>query len=338
MSDPPPAWPEWDAAPLRRGASVENTLGEIPGAVWFRIPGRDAARSRAVTTLLHGNEPSGFHALRRYLAGGDIPAVDLICVLGGVRAAQIAPAFSHRFLPGGLDLNRCFREPFRGEEGETARKILELLGSKRPECLVDLHNTSGEGPSYAVVTQPSAAHDAIASCFTDRLIVTDLRLGTLTEATTSRCPSVVVECGGARDAGSHEVALRGLRRFADTEHLEAASPERLETFEHPVRVELAQGCHIAFSDHPVSEVEVVLKTDLDRFNFGVIPAETHLGWVGARGVEALQLRNARGAGPVDRFLTHRGDRLISAEAFRPLMITTRPDIAESDCLFYAIAD
>ena len=74
-----------------------------------------------------------------------------------------------------------------------------------------------------------------------------------------------------------------------------------------------------------------------RFNFGTIAAGERLGWIeGPGGVEALRLRTARRVGPADEFLAIHGNRLVAAAPFRPLMITTRPEIAESDCLFYAI--
>ncbi len=332
-----PALFEGDPRALASGRPADATLHDLPGPVWFRIAGRDRSRCRALTTLLHGNEPSGFRALARYLASGSKPATDLLCVLGAVEAARAAPLFSQRFLPGGRDLNRCFRAPFPGAEGEVARLVLETLHAARPEALIDLHNTSGSGPAYAVVTERDPRHGPLVSLFTERMIVTDLRLGTLTEATSAWCPSVVVECGGVGDPEADEVAFAGLSRFAEAEQVTAPIASQIELFEHPVRIELAPGFRIGFADEPLPDVDVVLRPDLDRFNFGTIAAGERLGWIeGPGGVEALRLRTAQRVGPADEFLAIHGNRLVAAAPFRPLMITTRPEIAESDCLFYAI--
>lgn len=329
-------WSEWGPGALGAHTDAAGLLRKLPGPVWSRIPGRDRSRCRALTTLLHGNEPSGLRALLRYLASGATPAVDLLCLLGSVEAARRDPLFSQRVVPGGKDLNRCFREPFSGREGQVARECLGLLRAAKPEALIDLHNTSGRGPAYAVVTELDPAHDALAALFSRRMIVTDLRLGTLTEATTAWFPSVVVECGGAGDPKADEVAYKGLCRYADAETAGWSAASQLEVFQHPVRIELTPGHRVAFSDEPLAGMDVVLATDLDRFNFGTIAAGEPLGWVGERGVGALQLRSANRIGPADEFLTTRGDQLVATTAFRPLMITTRPEIAESDCLFYAI--
>ena len=50
-----------------------------------------------------------------------------------------------------------------------------------PEAVIDLHNTSGSGPSFGVCTHMDRQHDALVSLFTQRLIVSNLGLGALME-------------------------------------------------------------------------------------------------------------------------------------------------------------
>ena len=331
-----PGLREGDHRELSLEGSAEAMLARLAGPTWFRIPGHDRSRCRVVTTLLHGNEPSGLRALHRYLAGRECPATDLVCALGAVSAAQREPVFSNRFAPDGRDLNRCFRAPFRGPEGELARALLELLREVSPEALVDLHNTSGRGPAYAVATIPDPCHPRLASFFTKRLVITDLRLGALTETTSEWFPSIVIECGGAGDPAADRVADDGLRRFAGAATVLNPGHPLEQVFLHPVRVELRPGCEIAYADAPVPSADVVLHRDLDRFNFGSVPAGEPLGWVGARGLDALQVRSAADVRAANEFLRVEAGRLLAAHSFRPLMITTQPTIAASDCLFYAI--
>jgi len=320
---------------LDAAESAEAMLAHLKGPTWFRIPGRDRSRCRAITTLLHGNEPSGFRALHQYLARRERPTTDLVCLLGAVAAAKLPPVFSHRFAPGGLDLNRCFRAPFPGPEGALARAALDVLRSASPEALVDLHNTSGRGPAYAVATSSDPWHPHLTSFFSERLVVTDLRLGALTEATSQWFPSIVIECGGAGDPRADRVAWEGLQRF--TRAAEVLDPGRslAEVFEHPVRIELAPGYTVAYADTPVAGVDVILRHDVDRLNFGTVARGERLGWV-REGIAALVVRGPKGVGPASEFLCADGDRLLAARPFRPLMITTQPAIATSDCLFYAI--
>lgn len=321
---------------LNLGHSAEAMLEALPGPVGFRIPGRDPSRCRVVSTLLHGNEPSGIRALHAYLISGARPTTDLYCVLGAVEAARWAPRYSHRFLPGGRDLNRCFRPPFSGREGALAQAILRELEQRQPEALIDLHNTSGRGPCYAVATSTAPKHHRLATLFTDRVIVSDLKLGALTEVSSGTMVSIVVECGGSNDPAADRIAIEGLQRFAAEDDLSSLPPPR-DLLEHPVRLELAEAGTLTYSHVPDDAYDVVLLPDVDRFNFGSVPAGQHLGWVGSRGLGALQLRSETGTTSVERFLRVEGRRLIAAQAFRPLMITTRVEIALSDCLLYAVA-
>ena len=102
---------------LQLGQSPEEWLHTLPGSCWMRIQGKDSSRCRVFTTLLHGNEPSGFRALWRWLRRPEIPRVDLILVIASVQTARIHPPYSLRQRPDGRDPNRCFRPPFEGSEG-----------------------------------------------------------------------------------------------------------------------------------------------------------------------------------------------------------------------------
>jgi hypothetical protein len=50
------------------GDSVASFLQNIAGPTALFLSGKDASRTRVVCTLLHGNEPSGVHAIYNYLA------------------------------------------------------------------------------------------------------------------------------------------------------------------------------------------------------------------------------------------------------------------------------
>ena len=159
------------------GNNVGEFLRWMDGPTCFLLEGQDTGRTRALVTLLHGNEPSGTMALHRWLRSGRKPAVNIVCIVASVGAALEAPLFSHRMLPRARDLNRCFKPPFEDAQGVLAEEILELLKLHKPEAVVDMHNTSGSGPSFGVCTHMDRQHDALVSLFTQRMIVSDLGLG-----------------------------------------------------------------------------------------------------------------------------------------------------------------
>jgi len=323
------------------GESPEVWLESLEGPTWLRVPGRDRSRCRALTTLLHGNEPSGLRALHHWLREKPVPAVDLVgCVLS-VGAARSGPRFSNRSRPGGRDLNRCFGDPnLTGPEAALARELLERLRAARPEALIDLHNTSGNGPAYGVATAGEVAQRALAGLFSRHLVVTDLRLGALAEVASAICPAITLECGGADDPRSDAIALAGLRRYAAAARVAAEDTQTppADLLLHPIRVELAEGASVAYDRRARAGVDVTLLPDIDRHNFGAIEAGETLGWLGPRGLAALCVRTGTGPLSANAFLRAEAGRLLCARRFRPLMITTSPRIAQEDCLFYLVID
>jgi len=154
----------WQAPdPIDVAPAFDDFLDQLGGPTWIVQLGIDRSRCRVLSTLLHGNEPSGLRALHAWLRGGESPAVDLLCLVGAVGAARAEPRFSTRMPEGARDLNRCFRAPFDDEPGRLAEAALERIRSRHPECLLDLHNTSGTGPAYGVATRLSPPHRAMAA-------------------------------------------------------------------------------------------------------------------------------------------------------------------------------
>jgi hypothetical protein len=326
----------WDApAPQDVGDTVEEFLQILaqPTFLWF--PGRDASRTRAFTTLLHGNEHSGVRALHRWIKEAHEPAVNVLCFVGAVQAALTEPRFTNRCVSGWRDLNRCFRYPFSGPDGATAFALLEALRSMKPEMLIDMHNTSGRSPAYGVTTVVGRLQECLTSLFSDHLVITDLRLGTLMEATEHDWPTVTIECGGANNHLSHELAYQGLVRYTTLDSLDQRAPG-VTVAHHPLRVEIRTGATLAYGTGPVDGVDVSLPADVDLLNFGILSSQDTLGWIGPDGLGALFTRDAEGRDCSHEIFMNEKGILRLRRPSRIMMATTRLDIAKSDCLFYVL--
>jgi hypothetical protein len=179
-------------------------------------------------------------------------------------------------------------------------------------------------------------HLTLASLFTRRLVITDLRLGALMELSERQCPAVTIECGGAMDAASTGVALRGLERFADvaTPWMTEGAREPIEILENPLRVELRTGCQIAFSADPVPGFDLTLRQDIESLNLRPLPTGERLGWLGPRGMEVVQVNGSHGPKRPDDYFQVADGALRTAAPLRLSMATTVSSIAISDCLFY----
>jgi len=328
----------WDPSPQTLGRSPLEWLDRLRKPTVIHVAGRDRARTRAMATLLHGSEPSGLFALHRWLLERQTPEVNMLFLLGGVYPAKMHPPLTHRQRPDGRDLNRCFRAPFEGKEGAIAQALLAELHKAKPECLLDVHNTSGTGPSFAVSISNDAQHQALTSLFTERLIVTDLRLGALMEYSEQEVPTVTIECGGAQDEHAHQLAYEGLVRYASQPEvllLERAA-WGVEVLRNPIRVEMAPDATIEYRNDPSGRADLTFPPDIERRNFGIVAPDEPLGWVGPNGLGVLTANSHNRTEDIEHLLREVEGKIYPVQPFKAFMITTNPAIAKSDCLFYAV--
>ncbi len=328
-----------DVAPQDIPVELDEFLDALPGPTIFAVAGRDRGRLRIVSGSLHGNEPSGVRAIHRALREAPTAATDVLYFVGGVEAARTPPRFSQRFLPGRRDLNRCFRPPWDGPDGAIARATLDTLTVRPAELSVDLHNNTGRNPSYAIGPTLEGSHLALAALFTTRFIHSEIVLGTLTEALDRVCPSVAIECGQAHDPEADETAWLGLLRLLALDRLDpvVVSAAPIAIFSSPQRVELVTGATVAFASMPDARVDLTLDPDIDRHNFQVVTPGTWIGTVRHGAPWPIVVRDPAGR-DISRELFALDDRghLTMREALVPIMMTTSPIAAASDCLFYAV--
>ena len=322
------------------GHNVEEFLRGLGGPTCFFLGGEDNSRTRALVTLLHGNEPSGVMALYRWLKSGRRPAVNVVCIVASVVAALEPPLFTHRMLPRARDLNRCFRPPFDDAQGVLAEEILEILRLHHPEAVIDMHNTSGSGPSFGVCTHMDRQHDALVSLFTQRLIISHLGLGALMEISEHSYPTVTVEVGGRMDDEAHELAWEGMcRYFESTTVLDEGDTDwGLELLRDPIRLELNEHVTLTYAESPRDNYDITLRTDIEHHNFGGVTPDTFLGWAAGSERALFTAQDAGGRCAVTRLVRIEDGKLYPAQALKLFMITNNAAIAESDCLFYAVAD
>ena len=311
-------------------------LEDLGGPAVIRVPGRDRSRVRAVTTLLHGNEPSGLRAILRWLRDDVTPAVDALLVVASVEAARSAPGFAHRMLPGRPDLNRCFLGPFDTPEARLAQAILRVLRRADPEAVIDIHNNTGHNPPYGVGVEPTAEALWLTGLFGDRFVWSHLRLGALMEAI-SDIPSVTTEVGRSGDPAADDVAYRGLARFLGAEKLFAPAGESPRVLVMPMRARLRPGVTLVISDERSADASLTIRADLDRHNFENVAAGTEIGWSTCSALP-LELIDDHARDRAEEFFELTDGVLRTRRALIPIMITTDPSAAESDCLFYVVRE
>ncbi|MDH3227167.1 MAG: hypothetical protein OEM67_08790, partial [Thermoleophilia bacterium] len=156
-------------------------------------------------------------------------------------------------------------------------------------------------------------------------------------ATAGDFPSITVECGRAGDPAADAVALAGLGAFLGKEQLQTEhDPERIELFIDAVRVSMRPGMRLAFGAGPAPGADLTMSADVDRHNFDSLPPGTPIGWLGATGAWPLCTRARDGMEHSGELFARRNGRLETRRPIVPIMMTTSPDAALADCLFYVV--
>jgi hypothetical protein len=325
-----------DLGPENLPTSEIDFLEALAGPTLIAIQGKDPTRTRVATTLLHGNEPSGLRAMHRWLRSRRRPATNTIFFIASVETALTEPHFSNRQLPGRRDFNRCFDASPIDAEGELAEDVLAAILAAEPECLIDLHNNTGHNPAYGVAVRIGEAELGLVDLFANRVVHAPLALGTLVEATIDSCPSVTIECGRSGDPAADDIAHAGLSRFLDLSDVETRVPERpMRILDEPIRVCLADDASLVFADAADPDARLTISADIDRHNFELLMAGAAIGWVKPGTAWPLDARRPDGGECSREMFRLRGDVLETSFDFIPIMMTTKPEIAKSDCLFYA---
>lgn len=307
-------------------------LNFLPGPSVFHFTGKYSNTCRVVVTLLHGNEPSGLKALSLLLNEKYQPYYDTKFIVASVVAAKTEPEFSHRMLTGKRDLNRCFSAPFDDLQGKLAQSIIELLTAYSPQAVVDLHNTSGSGPAFAVTTIKDNLHLAISSHFCHRQITTDISLGSLMECRLG-FPIVTIEAGGAQDEEADLIAYNGLKSFLGVKEIEQI--QDVELLASPRRLEIKPNINICFANVESKQTDITIMQDIEKLNFGCTKTNTPLAYCTS---DALSYFNISDQSDVAEYFKVEDGILYTKIEMKMFMVTTRADIAKSDCLFYFVVD
>ena len=315
-------------------------LQQLKGLTVFDIKGADQTRTRVVTTLIHGNEPSGFIACHQWLKSKKKPATNVRIIICNPEAAQTRPIFSNRYLAHSEDLNRFFddsqsEESYRQHQGviERAKQIKQCINAVQPEAILDLHNTSGKSAAFGVSVHESEKVLDLVSFFSAKLIYTGLRVGAVMEQDFN-APIVTIECGGANESESHEVAVQGLEQYFSKPDIFDHHAGRVTIYAHPIRVELQQDASVGFSHHCLPTTHITFRADIEELNHQQTTKGEFLGWCNSNKIP-LSAIDENGVDRIDELLELRGNSLFAKCDMQLFMVTTVLEIATNDCLFYA---
>lgn len=288
---------------------AKRLADELDGPTLFDMR-RTGVAPLFVSVLVHGNETSGWDAVRRLRA--ELAAASTLLFVGNVAAARAGV----RALPGRPDFNRVW-EGGEGPEAKVADAVSEIVAEARPRLAVDVHNNTGRNPPYSVLARRDAATLTAARAFAGRALFATQPTGFQTGRLARYCTAVTVEVGTPDDPSSTDRAAAFLRRLLDPTPPAGTAPalDGLALFETVARVTLSD--------------DAVVVPDTQRFNFRTAPA-------GAKLVErgALRAHAADGTDLGDVYFRRSNGATVLKRPSVVAMYTGDINAARQDCLCY----
>ena len=306
----------------------------LDGPTLIHLPGRKP-NPLFVSVLQHGNEVSGWDAVRRLLSGRyqrDPLPRSLTLFIGNVDAA----AAVRRYLPDQPDMNRCWpgsRHPETPWHAMLAR-VTEHARALKPIASIDIHNNTGENPHYAAVNRMDPRALNLASRFSRTVVYFTEPAGVQSAAFAEFCPSVTLECGppGKRRGTDHAMAYLENALNMDALSDVLPLPEDIDLFQVTTVVRVPENLSFRFGQ-PEQDVDLHFEPRLDRLNFTELPPGTRLAQVPKNGAMPRAF-DIDGVDRTDAWFKVTDDELIIQRPAMPAMLTTDVEAVRQDCLCY----
>lgn len=302
----------------------------LSGPTLIRLAGR-RSDTLFISVLLHGNESTGWDAMRNVLKKylqQQLPR-NIALFIGNVTAARQRL----RVLPGQVDHNRIWKGDGETVEHQLARELLNEVADMDLFAAIDIHNNTGFNPHYACVNRLDGPFLHLATLFS-RTVVYFLNPDSVMSRAMARfCPAVTVECGKTEEA--HGVAhaseyIDACLHLHDFPHHPVAEHD-IDLFHTVAVVKISDEISFGFDR---DDVELSFIPNIDRLNFQELPAGTILGHVRCQESPCLSAMNEQGENLAARYFQNDQGVLRLAVPLMPSMLTQDEAIIRQDCLCY----
>jgi len=302
----------------------------LPGPSLIHLPGK-MPEPLFVSVLLHGNESTGWLAIREVLQQYQEKTLPraLSIFVGNIHAAKE----SVRHLNGQPDYNRIWKANTKLDEDDMVREILEQMEKRNVFASIDIHNNSGHNPHYACINRLATPFFQLATMFSNTLVYF-LKPDTVQSvAFANLCPAVTIECGkpdekhGIEHARDFVLSTLSMKEFE--EHSQVI--HNLNIFHTVVIVKLKEGLSVGMDGE---DCALQLLPEVDYLNFTELEVGSALARVREPDYMPVVALNEFGKDVADRFFEIRDGMLCTTVEVMPSMLTLDMDIIRKDCLCY----
>ena len=318
-------------------ADSDQLYDLLGGPTLIHLYGSSSDNRLFVTTLLHGNEDTGWLAIRelfaKYVAPGATHKLprDLSIFIGNVAAARLRlrrfddqPDYN-RVWPGAKDIDSA--------ESRLMREVVEAMDQYRLFASVDIHNNTGINPHYACLTWLDNSFFYLATLFSRTVVYFQQPPGTQTATFSARCPAIALECGKPGSPGSVDHALRFLEACLHLRVFPSHPFPRgdMDLFHTVATIKISEQTTFGFG---LDNCMLNLEPGLDQLNFRELMPGTVFGSINGNGITGLTATDINGMDMTECYFTLRGKQIVTKHPLIPAMLTCDSRVIRQDCLCY----
>ena len=302
---------------------AEKLANVLTGPTLFDFS-RDGQSPLFISVLLHGNEISGWDAIRTLLkthvSKGTVPS--LLLLVGNVVAARQRV----RFLDEQRDFNRIWEENEPGEYDWTHEVIREVQ-ARNPWFTLDVHNNTCPNPHHTVLTDNNPIALWAAKKFSDTAIYAHHPKGLLARRCSSFCPAITIEVGIPSEELSTIRARDFISVLMDHSKESFSARDELVVYRNTIRVVIENASDMDTSKMPM--FDPVLKD----WNFKSLECGTEVARMRPSGNNLIAF-NEHGIDVSSEYFQIQHDAILLKQDVILSMYTQDSRIAHQDCVCY----
>lgn len=297
---------------------------------------QDKGNPLFVSTLLHGNEHSGFLAiqkiLKNYHENKNLFKRSLIVFIGNTKAAEL----NFRKCEGENDFNRVWSGG-ECELSQIAHEVKNYVFQSAPFACIDIHNNTGINPFYSCITHLGSDHLELARFFAEKIVYFTEPSEVLSNAFIDICPSITVEAGQSGEREGIEKIYSKILELQKIESLNLIKERSDYKVLHTIaRIKISKEISFDFNFNLQSQSDLSFLSDIDCLNFKKIKKGHVLAHL--RKTCPLVVENNYGENVLTDFFEVLDNKLILKKEIIPAMFTKDVKVIREDCMGYIMEE
>ncbi|MDH5764719.1 MAG: M14 family metallopeptidase [Gammaproteobacteria bacterium] len=310
-------------------ARADQLLELLAKPTLIHLPG-EKTEPLFISTLLHGNETTGFYAVQKLLKKYQQQSLprSVSIFIGNVEAAAV----NQRRLDRQADFNRIWpgTEDDYLAEAHMMKQVMEIMEQKNVFASIDIHNNTGLNPHYGCINVLDKQYLALAGLFSNTVVYFTNPRGVQSSAFARLCPAVTLECGqsGQMDGVAHATG------FLDTvlamDQIENHVPEYINLYHTVARVYVPEKYSFGFAD----DATINFHPELEMYNFVELEPGEVFAEIEPESNAFLQVMDENDNEVSHEYFKLSGNQIVLNRTVMPSMLTVNTTAIRQDCLCY----